>query len=116
MTRESTSTFPSTRSPGTRPGPSRGLATPQPDAAWDQSATVFLGEKATVFSVPGGLRWRVAVCHFDATFQMGRLSDFPSRADLGPDLVAKGFVSREAVEEVFEFLFGQLRNLAGGRG
>ena len=97
-------------------GPSRGLATPQPDAAWDQSATVFLGEKATVFSVPGGLRWCVAVCHFDATFQMGRLSDFPSRADLGPDLVAKGFVSREAVEEVFEFLFGQLRNLAGGRG
>jgi hypothetical protein len=63
-------------------GPSRGLATPQSDAA----------------------------------FQMGRLSDFPSRADLGPELVAKDFVSREAVEEVFEFLFGHLRNLAGGRG
>lgn len=49
-------------------------------------------------------------------FQMDRLSDSPSRADLGPDLVAKGFVSREAVEEVFELLFGHLRNLAGGRG
>jgi N-acetylmuramoyl-L-alanine amidase len=43
------------------------LPAPQPDGAWDQSATVFLGEKAAVFSVPGSLRWCVAVRHFDVT-------------------------------------------------